>query len=221
MKINLFQVSSYYILILILPMFFWVQYLRNNILSTTSRTYTNYKTKSYLISILISLNFMILMIRVLIGGYKTIDPTYYVLQIIALSQLLLQNVREKNLGLRSPAYTFLLYFITNVGFLVGCNVHVIAFGEYCQTQTCETAKEGELCSSCSIMPMVAREIRIVESGQIVRHYINENVQIIFWLYADLVVVFSVIGIINELKSKKISRNRRFVDNSPQDQIELI
>ena len=221
MKITLFQLSSYYLIILLFPLFYRVQMLRNYFIPPESSGFVaNYQAKNWIILILVFTNAGMLVLRATLETTKLIDPIYFVMQLVMLTNLALENCKEKELGLRSPWYTFPLYFASNVIYLLFCNLFYLIFGENCDNYSCGSNNMAQQCYSCRIFPMVAGDLTVYSGNSIVHYSTTYETQLALWCFIEFTLVISIVGCFVECSTKKKLHQEIMLNNSSGDQLEL-
>ena len=197
MKITLYQLSSYYLIFLLFPLVYRLQYVRNSSLIPTRHYYPNYIVKNVIIFILILINIAMIVLRAALNASILMDPIYFVLQLIVLAHLFIQNYCEKGLGLKSPMYTFFNYFMVNTLYLMFCNIFYLANGYNCEYYRCGRFNNLNNCYSCRSLPMIADKLTIDEGIKIISHEANGEILIIIWIYIELMIFFNIFGIYSE------------------------
>ena len=222
MRINLFEISSYHLIILLFPLFYRLKNIRNPAFLPSRFYYANYTSKNIIMIILVIINFGILVIRTALNASKLIDPGYFILQIIVLTRLFLQNYKEKQLGFKSPAYTFLCYFIINIIYMIICNVLYLFDEENCENYHCDTFTTERKCYSCRKLPMIANKL-IINNGTEINSYIaSKELLMYMWIFIEMTIVLSIFGIFSDRNTKKKSKFQGdMIVNSRYDQLELI
>lgn len=150
---------------------------------------------------------------------KMIDPVYFLLQIVIITHLLLENYTENKLGMGSPWYTFGLYFAANLVFLLFCHGFYAAAGEHCEGYNCG---DGKTCKACRVFPMLANELTVDDGVECLEYAAGGVTKVAMWIFIEAEVVFSVIGLVLEgLAKKKFRDNAMLVNNTSTDQLELM
>lgn len=221
MKSSAYQLSTIYLFFILFPLFYRLQLIRNSSMIPSGRKYSYILHKKLLVCFFIIMNLSFLILRAVSSNTRLIDPTYFALQLALLIHLFLQVCKENDLGLKSPWYTFGLFYISNIFYFLLCGFSLAVIGRTCETYSCNGEKVTESCYTCRDLPMMAYESVEETSDGLEGFKAGFALESALWAYVVGVVLLSVTGLLFEKKSQALKREKLVDSNSSKDQDERL
>ncbi|OMJ74934.1 hypothetical protein SteCoe_26034 [Stentor coeruleus] len=190
-------------------------------MSPSGRKYSHILSKKLLVCLFIIVNLSFLILRSVSSNTRLIDPTYFALQLALLIHLFLQVSKENDLGLKSPWYTFGLFYISNICYFLLCGLSLAFIGRTCETYSCNGEKNTESCYTCRDLPMMAYESVEETSDGLEGFKAGFALESALWGYVVGIIFMSIAGLILERKSQAVKREKLVDSNSSKDQDERL